>query len=162
MPTHPLRACALLAVLSCMFVLTQSAPEGIAAPSGSARPIVTPLSASPTGVDVDPSTHLVYAVSNGGAGYLDVIDGRDGTLVKSLTLSGIVTAGVVVDPSTHIVYVSDDDDAIVLALDGATLATKAVIDVGANPAGMAVDPPGTASTWPTPTGTAPTPTPGSR
>src|SRR3712207_5955439 len=71
-----------------------------AAPSPQTLPASVPVDAMPSGLDVDPSTNLVF-VDGQTNGTITIIDGTTGTIVQTVALNAAAPHGVAVNSSSH-------------------------------------------------------------
>jgi YVTN family beta-propeller protein len=95
-----------------------------------------PLSASPSGVDVDPTTNMIY-VATPLVGGVVVIDGSTNTVITTIT--GVGAIFVAVDAVTNLIYVPNFLSNTVSVIDGASNTIVATVPVGNNPHGAVVN-----------------------
>ncbi len=143
-------ACAVTLTTFALAAIVSAGPAvaGVANPPP-APPLTFPtiqLNTEPSGVAVDPSTHMVYVANpqSDGNGLVSVIDAADHysppVLLEQLPVPGDPTA-IGVDASTHVVYVADDNG--LTMVNGATTppTVGSTIPLGNDlPGQVAVDP----------------------
>ncbi len=92
----------------------------------------------PFAVAVNPTTNRAYVLTYA-QNTLAVIDGRTGTVVKTLQLATHPSA-IAVNRNTNQIYIANQVAGNVLVLDGQTYATIATVNAGVIPYAMAADP----------------------
>ncbi len=117
-------------------------PPGIA---GTAVPALQPVAvmtiavgADPTGVAVDPGTHLIY-VTNQGDNTVSVIDDSTGRMTATISVGRNPTA-VAVDPKLRRVFVANHGAGSVSVIDATTNQVTATIATGVRPSDIVADP----------------------
>ncbi len=99
--------------------------------------IATVPAASPTQLDLNPFTRLVY-VGNSGAGTVDIIDERTNTVVNAISLGGDVE-GVAVNPFTSRLYVADGSQELLYVINTRNNQVIATIPLGIQGGFTAID-----------------------
>ena len=97
-----------------------------------------PVGDAPTGLALDPVTHLYY-VANSGDGTVSVVDVHAALVVDTIAVGG-VPRNAAADPTAGIVYVTDFTGDAVHVIDTSTNIVTDTISVGDGAEGIVVDP----------------------
>ena len=97
--------------------------------------ITISLRHSPNGIALNPNTNKIY-VYNSGSNITSVLDGNANVLVTTVRGQSYLGA---VNQNTNMIYIVNLDNTVSV-IDGNTNAVVGTINVGKNPAGVAVNP----------------------
>ncbi len=107
--------------------------KGINVIDGSNGQITDVINAKGAGLDVDPTSNRIYAISDDG---ISVIDGLTNDVINEINISG---DAIKVNPITNIVYAADKINNSISVIDGTSNTITSVIDVGQKPTVISIN-----------------------